>query len=75
MTDIERIARVAGLPAAELAFLEELDPTEVARLADRVEAVGPERDQAVDAGIEGALKMVPRMLRPAIRKVLFAGAR
>jgi hypothetical protein len=75
MSDIERIAAVTGLGADELAFLDALDANGVKALADRLEAVGPERDREVDVGIEGALKMIPRLLRAPVRKILFAGTR
>lgn len=72
---VERIAAVTGLATSDLEFLSALDGDAVAGLADRIELVGPERDRAVDEAIEGALKMVPRMLRGTVRRVLFAGAR
>lgn len=75
MNDIQRIAAAVGLPEADLAFLADLDAGGVTRLADRIEAAGPERDREVDEAIESGLKMVPRMLRGAVRRILFAGTR
>jgi hypothetical protein len=51
--------------------LSRLNDDELTDLADRVQAAKQRQSQALDAGIDEALQIVPRLARGSVRKMLF----
>jgi hypothetical protein len=73
LPELDRLAATLRVDPARLDGLEACSPDELARLEGIVAAAMRREDEAFDAGLEDALKMVPLVLRPAARKIVFGG--
>jgi len=68
-----RIAATLGVSEERLAPLSTYDDEQLRRFGELIdEALGAE-DRAFDAGLEEALRFVPRLLRGAAKGLLFPG--
>ncbi|MCX5045907.1 hypothetical protein OG921_22315 [Aldersonia sp. NBC_00410] len=70
-TAIERMCRETGIDRATIAGLGDLDVDDIDRLREAFLAAQRKRDADLTAATEDGLRVVPRLLRPAIKKILF----
>jgi len=68
-----RVAATLGVPEETLAPLAAYDEVELQRLDELVRAALSAEDRAFEAGLEEALRFVPRLLRGAAKGLLFPG--
>lgn len=68
-----RLAAVLGVTEERLAPFKTYDDGELDRLEELVRGALSAEDAAFDAGLTGALDLVPRPLRGTARKILFPG--
>lgn len=74
-TTLAAVAAHLHVRPERLASLEVLTNSQQLAFSDLVARAFQAEDKAFDAGIEEALAMVPRLLRPAARGILFGGGR
>lgn len=71
---LDRLAATLGVPATRLAPLEAYDEEQLRRFDDLTRSAMRAEDEAFDASLEQALRMVPKMLRGIVQRML-GGAR
>lgn len=74
-TTLAALAAQLHVKPDRLAALEGLDEAQLTALTEVVTRAFEAEDRAFDAGLEEALGMVPRILRPAAKTILFGGGR
>ena len=71
---LDRLAATLGVPATRLAPLEAYDDEQLRRFDDLTQDAMRAEDEAFDASLDQALRMVPKMLRGIVQRML-GGAR
>ncbi|TQL68403.1 hypothetical protein FB381_2292 [Nocardioides albertanoniae] len=71
---IDRLAATLGVPATRIAPLEAYDDQQLGRFDDLLRDAMRAEDEAFEASLDEALKLVPKMLRGVVQKML-GGAR
>lgn len=74
-TELDSLARRLTVPSDRLAAFAAYDEGRLAHLDTLLGTAMTQEDQAFDTGIEEALRFVPKLLRPAAKKLLFGGGR
>ncbi|MBL1077025.1 hypothetical protein JK358_21745 [Nocardia sp. 2] len=72
MSEIDRLTELTRIPRADLDALGDLDDTHHAALRAAFEHARDTRDRELDEAIDNGLTMVPRLVRPAVRRMLFS---
>ncbi|QLY28444.1 hypothetical protein [Nocardia huaxiensis] len=72
MSEIERLSALSGVARGELEALGELDEDQYRVLRQAFERAQETRQRELDEAIDGGLTMVPRLVRPAVRRMLFS---
>jgi hypothetical protein len=75
MAALDTLAGHLGVSADRLAAFSSYDESHIARLDTLITGAMASEDKAFDAGLEEALRVVPRPLRGAAKKILFGGGR
>lgn len=75
MTSLDDLARRSGMDRDDLAFLDDLDPTDAAALAAVYADAQRRHDESIRRAIDGSLKVVPLPLRGPVKKLLRGGRR
>jgi hypothetical protein len=73
-TELDTLARRLSVPPDRLAAFAAYDGGRLARLDTLLGTAMNQEDAAFDAGLEEALRFVPKLLRPAAKKLLFGGS-
>ncbi|MEX0427050.1 hypothetical protein AB3X52_05405 [Nocardioides sp. DS6] len=71
--EIGRLAATIGVPETRLAQLTACDGEELRRLDELIDGALRAEDEAFDAGLEAALRFVPRLVRGPAKALLFPG--
>ncbi|GGR40768.1 hypothetical protein J2S40_001820 [Nocardioides luteus] len=71
---LDRLAATLGVPTTRLAPLEAYDDEQLRRFDDLTQGAMRAEDEAFDASLNQALRMVPKMLRGVVQRML-GGAR
>lgn len=74
-TTLAAVAAHLHVRPERLASMDKLSNAQQLAFSDLVARAFQAEDKAFDAGLEEALTMVPRLLRPAARSILFGGSR
>ncbi|MDQ4110311.1 MAG: hypothetical protein M3306_04315 [Actinomycetota bacterium] len=67
---LDRLAATLGVPATRLAPLEAYDDQQLDRFNELTQGAMIAEDEAFDASLDEALKLVPKMLRGVVQKML-----
>ncbi|WP_157535158.1 hypothetical protein [Nocardia inohanensis] len=72
MSEIERLSSVSRVPHADIAALGDLDEGEYATLRAAYEHALQLRERELSVAIDKGLGIIPKLLRPAARRILFS---
>ena len=75
MAALDMLAEHLGVKNDRLNAFSSYDEGQLAQLDTLLTDAMDAEDNAFDAGLEEALRFVPRPLRPAAKKILFGGGR
>ncbi len=75
MAALDTLAEHLGVRADRLTAFSSYDEDQLARLDTLLTGAMSAEDEQFEAGLEEALRFVPRPLRPAAKKILFGGSR
>ncbi|MCU1643789.1 MAG: hypothetical protein JWN03_4064 [Nocardia sp.] len=71
MSEIDRLVTVSRVSRANLVALGDLDDDEYSMLRTAFERARDQRKRDLSVAIDNGLTLVPRLLRPAARRMLF----
>lgn len=74
-TELDALAHRLRVGPDRLAAFAAYDGGRLAHLDTLLDAAMAQEDRAFDAGLEEALRFVPKLLRPAAKRLLFGGGR
>lgn len=69
---LARLRAQSGLSRDDVAFLEQFDKAQLAALADVYVRGRDKRERDLAEAVDNGLKVVPFLLRPAVKKILGA---
>jgi len=75
MAALDTLAADLGVTPDRLAAFSSYDDAQLNQLASALSDAMSAEDKAFEAGLEDALRIVPRPLRPAAKRILFGGGR
>ena len=75
MAALDTLAEHLGVTTDRLAAFSSYDESRLAQLDTQLTGAMSAEDKQFEAGLEEALRFVPRPLRPAAKKILFGGSR
>lgn len=67
-----RFCKATGIDRSEVEALGDIADADLAKFADLYERARDTRERDLNTAIEGGLGVLPRLLRPVVRKVLFS---
>ena len=73
MTALDTLAAHLRVPTDALAALSAYDDERIGALDALIQKAFEDEDRSFDSALEEALRFVPRLLRPAAKKLLFGG--
>ena len=68
----DRFCDATGIARGEVEALGDVADTDFAKFADLYERARDAREKDLNTAIDGGLGVLPRLLRPVVRKVLFS---
>ncbi|NMN94806.1 hypothetical protein [Antrihabitans stalactiti] len=68
----DRFCDATGIDRSEVEALGEISTADLAKFADLYERARDAREKDLNTAIDGGLGVLPRLLRPVVRKVLFS---
>lgn len=68
---LDRLCRVSGLHREEIEFLATFDDEQLTTLLECYQHGHAKRERDLNKAVDNGLKVIPFMLRPAVKKVLF----
>ena len=75
MAALDTLAEHLGVRTDRLVAFSSYDEDRLAQLDTLITGAMSAEDKAFEAGLEEALRFIPRPLRPAAKKILFGGSR
>lgn len=69
---LDRLCRVSGLDREDVEFLAAFDDAQLTALIEAYEHGRDKRERDLKVAVDDGLKIVPFVVRPAVKKVLFS---
>lgn len=69
---LDRLCRVSGLHREDVEFLAAFDDAQLTALIEAYEHGRDKRERDLKVAVDDGLKIVPFVVRPAVKKVLFS---